>query len=172
LLRRVVNPIKAAHPNNDGLPMLQQVFETIATARVSTSAQDAKDIGFLAPTDKIVMNRSLLLGEAKQHALNIVRGGFVPNKPESVWAAGRDAHAALLLGVEGFVEGGYATEYDAVIARKLAYILTGGALSTPQWVDEQVILDLERQAFVELLMEPKTMERIMHMLQTNKPLRN
>jgi 3-hydroxyacyl-CoA dehydrogenase len=89
-----------------------------------------------------------------------------------VWAAGRDAYAALLLGIEGFREGGYATDYDAFISRKLAYVLTGGALSQPQFVDEQYFLDLEREAFLSLLHEQKTLDRMSHMLQTRKPLRN
>ena len=87
-------------------------------------------------------------------------------------AAGRDAYAALLLGVAGYQEAGYASQHDALIARKMAYILTGGALSEPQWVDQQFLLNLEREAFLSLIMETKTQERIMHMLQTNKPLRN
>jgi 3-hydroxyacyl-CoA dehydrogenase len=89
-----------------------------------------------------------------------------------VYAAGRDAYAALLIGVEGFVEGGYASEHDALVARKLAYVLTGGAISEPGWVDEQVFLDLERAAFLELVQTPKTLERMAYTLQTNKPLRN
>ncbi|MBL8117799.1 MAG: hypothetical protein JNJ78_09750, partial [Anaerolineae bacterium] len=76
------------------------------------------------------------------------------------------------LGIEGFREAGYATEYDAFISKKLAYVLTGGALSQPQWVSEQYILDLEREAFLSLVTQEKTMERISHMLQFNKPLRN
>jgi len=118
-----------------------------------------------------VMNRAQLLGEAKREALHM-SDGYVPIPPDKVWAAGRDAYAALLIGIEGFREGGYATEYDAHIVRKLAYVLTGGALSAPQWVDAQVILDLEREAFMSLMGEAKTLERIGHMLQTNKPLRN
>jgi len=117
------------------------------------------------------MNRDHLLGEAKRTALYLA-DGYVPQRPEKIYAAGRDAYAALLVGIEGFVEQGFATEYDAVIARKLAYVLTGGALDEPQWVDPQVILDLERQAFLDLLKEQKTLDRIAHMLQTNKPLRN
>ena len=89
-----------------------------------------------------------------------------------MYAAGRDAYAALLLGVARFQESGYASEHDALIAQKLAYILTGGALAEPQWVDQQYLLNLERAAFLSLIMETKTQERIMHMLQTNKSLRN
>jgi 3-hydroxyacyl-CoA dehydrogenase len=117
------------------------------------------------------MNRSLLIGEAKAAALALA-DGYQPRAVGKVWAAGRDAYAALLLGIEGFREGGYATDHDALISRKLAYVLTGGALSQPQWVDEQYMLDLEREAFLSLVGEQKTLDRIAHMLQTNKPLRN
>ncbi len=171
LLRRVVSPVMASHPNADALPHLQKVFEQIATAKVSTSAKEAREMGFLSADDKIVMNRAHLLGEAKKTALQLA-DGYTPRQPEKVWAAGRDAHSALLLGIEGFREGGYATDHDALISKKLAYVLTGGALSEPQWVSEQYILDLEREAFLSLVTEPKTMERISHMLQFNKPLRN
>ena len=171
LLRRVVNPVMESSPNADVLPHLQKVFEQIATAKVSTSAKEARDMGFLAAEDKIVFNRSHLLYEAKRTAQGLV-DGYVGKQPGKIWAAGRDTYAALLLGIEGFRESGYATEYDAFISKKLAYVLTGGAISEPGWVDEQVILNLERQAFMSLVTEPKTMERISHMLQTNKPLRN
>ncbi len=171
LLRRVVNPVMAASPNADVLPHLQKVFEGIATAKVSTSAKEAREMGFLSADDKIVMNRSHLLWEAKQTARALAQS-YTPRQPEKIWAAGRDVYAALLLGIEGFREGKYASDYDAHISKKLAYILTGGALSEPQWVSEQVILDLEREAFLSLLTEPKTIERISHMLQFNKPLRN
>lgn len=171
LLRRVVNPVMESSPNADVLPHLQKVFEQIATAKVSTSAKEARDMGFLAADDKIVFNRSHLLYEAKRTALGLV-DGYVAKQPGKIWAAGRDTYAALVLGIEGFRESGYATEYDAFISKKLAYVLTGGAISEPGWVDEQVILNLERQAFMSLVTEPKTMERISHMLQTNKPLRN
>ncbi|MCB9453280.1 MAG: 3-hydroxyacyl-CoA dehydrogenase/enoyl-CoA hydratase family protein [Anaerolineaceae bacterium] len=171
LVRRIVSPVMAANENADPLPHLQQAFEAIAVAKVSTSAKEARDLGFLNTGDKIVMNRSHLLGEAKRTALEMANG-YVPLKAGKVYAAGRDAYSALLLGVEGFREGGYATDYDAHIARKVAYVLTGGALARPQWVSEQYILDLEREAFMQLVVEPKTLERITHMLQTNKPLRN
>jgi len=171
LLRRVVSPVMAASPNADVLPHLQKVFEAIATAKVSTSAKEAREMGFLSADDKIVMNRSHLLWEAKQTARALAQS-YTPRQPEKIWAAGRDVYAALQLGIEGFREGKYATDYDAHISKKLAYVLTGGAVSEPQWVSEQVILDLEREAFLSLLTEPKTIERISHMLQFNKPLRN
>lgn len=170
MLRRVVNPVMET-PNADVLPHLQKAFQNIAMAKVSGSAREAWEMGLLWKSDKIVMNRSHLLWEAKRAALDMVPG-YTPLKPQKIWAAGRDAYAALLIGIEGFRDGGYATEYDAHISRKLAYVLTGGALSAPGWVDEQVILDLECEAFLSLLGEQKTIDRISHMLQTNKPLRN
>jgi 3-hydroxyacyl-CoA dehydrogenase len=171
LLRRVVNPVMESSANGDALPHLQKVFENIGLAKVSGSAVEAREMGFLAPADKIVMNRAHLLGEAKRTALYLAEG-YQTRQPGKIWAAGRDAHAALLLGIEGLRQGGYATDYDAFIARKLAHVLTGGALSEPQWVSEQVILDLEREAFMSLVSEGKTLERIGYMLEHNKPLRN
>jgi 3-hydroxyacyl-CoA dehydrogenase len=169
LVRRVVNPVASAGAYV--LPAVQKVFEIIATAKVSESAMQAQEMGFLAPTDKIVMNRRFLIGEAKQHALALANG-FVPKVPEKVWAAGVEVYSALLIGLEDFRERGLATDYDVFIGKRLAKILTGGALSQPQWVDQQVFLDLERAAFKELMFQEKTMERIMYMLQNNKPLRN
>ena len=171
MLRRVVNPVMASHPNADPLPHLQKVFEQIALAKVSESAKLARDMGILSPCDRIVLNRDHLLGEAKREALHMA-DGYQPARSGKIYAAGRDAYAALLVGIEGFREQGLASEHDALIARKLAYILTGGAISEPGWVDEQVILDLERQVFLELVQTEKSLERIGYMLQNNKPLRN
>ena len=170
MIRRLVNPLARAGAD-DVLAGLQKAFENIATAKVSGSAVEAKALGLLAPSDRIVMNRAHLLGEAKTLALALSET-YAPRRPEAVFAAGRDAYAALLLGVAGYVEAGYASEHDALIARKLARILTGAALAEPQWVDQQYILNLEREAFLSLIMETKTQERILHMLRTNKPLRN
>lgn len=171
LMRRIINPVMEASPNEDALPVLQRVFETIALAKVAESAMQAREMGFLRPTDRIVMNRDQLLATAKQECINLMPS-YEPTLPGKMWAAGRDAYSALRLGAWSLREGNYATEYDVFIADKLAYILTGGALSEPQWVDEQYILDLEREVIVELAQQPKTMERIQHTLETGKPLRN
>mgnify|MGYP000427406533 CR=1 FL=1 len=112
-----------------------------------------------------------LLGEAKREALHMA-DGYVPARPGKVYAVGRDVYAALLVGIMGFREQGFASEHDALIARKLAYVLTGGGIAEPGWVDEQVILNLEREAFLALVQEPKTLERMAYMVQNNKPLRN
>lgn len=171
LLRRVISPLKAANKNSDILPKLQDVFTAIATAKVSASALEAREMGFLKDSDHIVMNQDYLLGEAKRVALQMAEN-YVPQQPGMVWAAGRDAYAALMLGIEGFREGGYASDHDALISKKIAYVLTGGGLAEPQWVPEQYIMDLERQAFLSLVKEQKTLDRIAHMLETKKPLRN
>jgi len=169
LVRRLVNPV--VKRGGDARQPLRNLFETLATAKVAESAKQAQESGFLTASDKIVMNRDLLLGTAKQFAIGYAKT-YEQQKPEKVWAAGRDVYAALLLGLEGFREAGYATEYDVVIGQKLAVIVTGGALAEPQYIHQQVFLNLEKQMFKELMMEQKTMERITHTLSTGKPLRN
>ncbi|MEL6525563.1 MAG: enoyl-CoA hydratase-related protein [Chloroflexota bacterium] len=169
LVRRLVNPVVAR--GSDPHPPLRQIFETIATAKVAESAKQAKELGFLAEDDIIVMNRDMLLGEAKRVAAAMAET-YQQEDEELVYAAGRDQYAGLMLGVAGFVESGFASEHDALIAKKLATILTGGALAEPTHIPQQVFLNLEKQAFVDLAMTPKTMERVMHMLSTGKPLRN
>lgn len=169
LVRRLVNPVAAS--GADVLPPLQKAFENIALAKVSESAKQAREMGFLSPTDKIVTNRALLIGEAKAYALGMA-ASYSPPMKEKVYAAGRDAYAALMIAIAGFKEAGMASEYDGVIAQKIAFILTGGGLAQPQWVDQEVFLALERQAFLDLMMKEKTQERVMYMLTNNKPLRN
>jgi 3-hydroxyacyl-CoA dehydrogenase len=171
MLRRKVNPAMRA-ANADILPILQETFEQIALAKVGTSAWETKALGYLAPDDLIVMNSDHRLAVAKQRALQLVEIGARPPEVEKIYAAGRDSLFALKLGVKTLLWGRYASEHDALIAGKLAYILTGGDLSAPAWVDPWYILDLEREAFLSLLGEEKTRERMMHMLQTGKPLRN
>ncbi|MGQ9850088.1 MAG: 3-hydroxyacyl-CoA dehydrogenase NAD-binding domain-containing protein [Aggregatilineaceae bacterium] len=171
MLRRRLNPVMRT-PNADPLPPLQAIFEQIALARVSESARQARDMGFLSPADRILLNRDHLLAEAKREVLHLAASGHRPAPPETIWAAGRDALAALHLAVFTLQDGGYATEHDALIANHIAYVLCGGDLSEPAWVPEQYLLDLEREAFVALCHEPKTLERIAYMLQHNKPLRN
>ncbi|NOK85824.1 MAG: Enoyl-CoA hydratase/carnithine racemase [Chloroflexi bacterium AL-W] len=169
LVRRVVNPLAASGAYV--LPAMQKVFEAIATAKVSESAKQARNMGFLSNTDKIVMNRARLIGEAKEYALALSKT-YEQQQPEKVYAAGAEVYAAMLIGLEQFRESGFASDYDVYIGKRLAYILTGGALSEPQWVDQQVFLDLERQVFMELMMQEKTQQRVMYMLANNKPLRN
>lgn len=171
LLRHRVNPVMKTD-NADVLPVLQDVFTQVATAKVGESAWQNKEMGYLRESDMIVMNADYRLAQAKARALQLVEIGARPPEVEKIYAAGRDALFALKLGVQGFVWGNYASEHDQVISNKLAHVLTGGDLSTGAWVDPWYILDLEREAFLSLLGEEKTRERMTHMLTTGKPLRN
>ncbi len=171
VIRRKVNPVMRT-PNADVLPVMQEAFELIALAKVSTSAWEAKEMGYLRETDTIVMNSDHRLAKAKERALQLVASGTRPPEVEKIYAAGRDMYNAALMSIKGLEWGGYASEHDAKIAQKTAFILCGGNISAPAWVDPWYILDLEREAFLSLLGETKTIERIMHMLQTGKPLRN
>ncbi|MCJ7678989.1 MAG: 3-hydroxyacyl-CoA dehydrogenase/enoyl-CoA hydratase family protein [Anaerolineales bacterium] len=171
MLRRVVNPVMRI-PSADPISVMQKVFEQIATAKVATGAQEAFEFGFFGPGDRIVMNRDHLLAEAKRSALALVAEGYHPPAPEMIYAAGRDVLAALRAAIWGLEQAGWATKHDAVVAGKLAWLMCGGDLTEPTWVPEQYMLDLERKVFIELCHEPKTLERMAHLLQYNKPLRN
>jgi 3-hydroxyacyl-CoA dehydrogenase len=151
---------------------LKPVFETIAMAKVSTSGEEARSLGFLRPSDLISMNRDRQVADAKQTALAMVRAGYHAPAPTEIRVLGEEFFAAAKLAIHTLVRGEYATEYDGVVGRKLANILAGGGLSAAQTVSEQYILDLEREAFVSLCGERKTQERVAHTLKTGKPLRN
>src|ERR1700689_1421025 len=151
---------------------LRPIFENIATAKVSTSAEEARSLGYLRPSDLISMNRDRQIADAKQTALAMVRAGYHPPAPAEIKVLGEEFLALAKLAVHMMIRGEYATEYDGVVARKLAYILAGGGITAGQIVPEQYILDLEREAFVSLCGERKTQERIAHTLKTGKPLRN
>jgi 3-hydroxyacyl-CoA dehydrogenase len=151
---------------------MKPIFENIAMAKVSTSAEEARKLGYLRPSDLVSMNRDRLVADAKQTALAMVRAGYHAPAPAEIRVLGEEFLAAAKLAIHLLVRGEYASEYDAVVARKLAYILAGGSITAPQIVPEQYILDLEREAFVSLCGERKTQERIAHTLKTGKPLRN
>jgi 3-hydroxyacyl-CoA dehydrogenase len=170
-LRRVVNPVMKV-PNADVLPHMRKAFEQIGLAKVAESAVQGMEMGYLTPNDRIVMNQDYLLAEAKKTALNMVEEGYQPPLPEKIWASGRDMLANMKLLVWSMMDAGWASEHDVVVSNHLANVLMGGDLSQPGWVPEQYILDLEREAFIALLHEPKTIERMWHMLQHKKPLRN
>jgi 3-hydroxyacyl-CoA dehydrogenase len=171
MLRRVLNPPMRTN-GTEPLSYLQRIFEQIGLAKVAMSAEEARKMGILHDCDRVVMNRDLLLAEAKKEVLHLREVGYHPPLPEKIFAAGRDAFGALKVGIHMMKEGGYITEYESHLAQKLAYVMTGGMLSKPSWVDEQHILDLEREAFISLCGEKKTQERMWHMLQKRKPLRN
>jgi 3-hydroxyacyl-CoA dehydrogenase len=173
LIRRVVSPVVKKTSGADPLPFVQNVLQTIGMAKVSTSAEEARSMGFLTPSDRVVMNRDHLLDEAKREVMEMAAEGYTPPPREkSCYAAGRDVYAALQAGIFQMHQGAYISDYDAALSRRLASILCGRELSSGQWVDEQFFLDREREAFVALCAEPKTVERIQFMLSTGKPLRN
>jgi 3-hydroxyacyl-CoA dehydrogenase len=172
LLRRVVAPAVRAAPDAPVLPFVQRVFETIGLAKVATSALEARELGFLEEHDVVVLNADHLLAAAKREVLDLADSYTPPAREASVYAAGLPVLAALELGVQTLQWAGQALEHDGVVARHLARVLCGGELSLGQWVTEQHVLDLEREAFLALLKEPRTMERIQAFLTTGKPLRN
>jgi len=151
---------------------LKPVFENIAMAKVSTSGEEARSLGYLRPSDLIAMNRDRQVADAKETALAMVRAGYHPPAPAEIRVLGEEFLAGAKLAIHMLVRGEFATEHDAVVARRLAYVLAGGSITAPQTVSEQYILDLEREAFVSLCGERKTQERIAHTLKTGKPLRN
>ncbi|HUX86336.1 MAG TPA: 3-hydroxyacyl-CoA dehydrogenase/enoyl-CoA hydratase family protein, partial [Chloroflexota bacterium] len=171
LLRRVVSaPGEVSRREREA--GLGRVFELIALGKMSGSAIEAQEWGFLAPTDRIVMNPDHQLAMAKREALALLESYRPPGREKSVYAAGRDALATLRIKSYLAHESGYASAYDAELANRIAFVLCGGDLSEPQWVDEQYILDLERATFVELCQQPKTQERIRSFLETGKAVRN
>jgi 3-hydroxyacyl-CoA dehydrogenase len=152
---------------------LRRVFETIALAKVSTSAAEARPLGLLAAADRITMNRERLLLDAKTLAAALAEAGYIAPQPRmQIPAPGTAALAALETGAFLMGEAGYASEHDQKVARWAAYILAGGRVTAGSLVSEQYLLDLEREAFLSLAGERKTQERIAFTLKTGKPLRN
>jgi 3-hydroxyacyl-CoA dehydrogenase len=159
---------------------LKPVFENVAMAKVGSSAEECRELGYFRREDRYSMNTQRLVADAKETALGLARSGWKPLAAS--WQEGAQTTQIKVLGeqflsgaklaIHMLVRGGYASEYDAVVARKLANILAGGPLTSPQMVSEQYVLDLEREAFVSLCGEKKTQERIAHTLKTGKPLRN
>jgi len=155
---------------------MKPVFENIAMAKVSTSGEEARDLGYLRRADLVAMNLDRLVADAKQTALGLVRGEWRQTAPAasepSIRVLGEEFSAAAKLAIHIMLGGEYISEHDALVARKLAHVLAGGALTSAQLVSEQYLLDLEREAFVSLCGQRKTQERIAHTLKTGKPLRN
>jgi 3-hydroxyacyl-CoA dehydrogenase len=154
-------------------PLLVTAFETIATAKVSTSAAEAQAWGYLPATARIIMNSDRRLHVAKAEVICLDQQGYLPPpKRTAIMVLGRPARAVLDHIAYTFHQSGYASEYDRYLANRLAYVMTGGELTAPALVDEDYLLQLERENFVPLLGQSKTQERIAHLLKTKKPLRN
>ena len=155
------------------LNRLQQAFMNIATAKVSTSAYEALEMNYLRTQDRIVLNRSQVISEAKKEAILLAEAGYVQKtRRGDVWVEGKQGLALFKAGIQGMLMGRYISEHDALIANKLAFAICGGDLDAPQQVTEQYLLDLEREAFLSLTGEQKTMDRIGSLLSGGKPLRN
>lgn len=149
-----------------------KVFETVAMAKVSTSAEEARENGFLNNLDRISKNPDHRIYDAKQWVIELHDNGYVPPVRKKVPVVGETGYATLLLAAQGMHLSGYISEYDLHIAKKLAYVLAGGNLPYGTKVDEQYLLDLEREAFISLISEIKTQQRMQYMLMKGKPLRN
>jgi 3-hydroxyacyl-CoA dehydrogenase len=155
---------------------LKPVFENVAMAKVSTSGEEARELGYLRRADLVAMNLDRLVADAKETALGLVRSEWRRTAPPatepSIRVLGEEFEAAAKLAVHMMLRGEFISEYDALVARKLGHVLAGGTLTSSQLVSEQYLLDLEREAFVSLCGQRKTQERIAHTLKTGKPLRN
>jgi 3-hydroxyacyl-CoA dehydrogenase len=178
MLLRALDVVTAVHgaARNESpelLGALRRTFETIAMAKVSTSAVEARHIGMLLPADRITMNRERLLNDAKQSARELAAGGYSAPVPRTdIPAPGENMLASLKLGVHVMRQGEFISDHDAKVANWVAYVLCGGPVTPGTLVSEQYLLDLEREAFLSLCGEKKTQERIAFTLKSGKPLRN
>jgi 3-hydroxyacyl-CoA dehydrogenase len=178
MLLRAVDSAESIRPGGRGesvelMEAMKKTFETIATAKVATSAHEARGLGFLRDSDSITMNRERVLADAKNRALELLRAGYEPPQPRTdIPAPGENILAALKMGVHLMRQGEYITEYEVKLATKIAEVLCGGNVTAGTPVSEQYILDLEREGFKSLCGEKKTQERIQYTLKTGKTLRN
>jgi len=153
------------------MPPIAQTFETIGLAKVSKSAQEAKELLYLAKGDGITMNKSRLLADAKKRTLSLVENYQAPEEPV-YFLPGKTAWSALAIAVDTLHQAGKASAYDVEISQQLARVLSGGETDITQPLTEQNILDLEVAGFINLVQQPGTLARLEHMLKTGKPLRN
>ncbi len=172
LWKKFVTTIPEAVTDIDLAKFFVPVFMSIALAQVSTSAAEARANGFLGPIDRIVFNRDYLIGEAKKEVLRMADDGYAPPLKQPIKVLGQAAQGMIDVEIFNMLKGKFITEYDAFLARRIAYVISGGEVRDNSTVEEEVILKLEREAFVDFWKEEKTMARVEHMLKTGKPLRN
>lgn len=172
LWRRTLQTIPASVTDVDLGRFFIPVFMTIAMAKVSTSAADARASGFLGARDRIVFNRDYLVGEAKKEVLKMVDEGYAPPVKRKIRVFGESAQGMIAAEIYNMHKGGFISDYDALLAKRIAFVISGGAIRANSELDEEAILTLERRTFMELLRQEKTVARIEHMLNTGKPLRN
>lgn len=173
-LRLLLNHRDSLAKNRPGpFPIVQKSFETIAFAKVSTSAKEAVFLGYLRPEDKIVINPYHLIFEAKKQATELAENFQPPIYEKEIYLPGEGGRLAIEMIIDGYQKAGTISTHDALIGKKLAYVLTGGAKASPlSPVDEQYLLDIERETFVSLCAEPLSQQRMAYMLKEGKPLRN
>ncbi|KRW90827.1 3-hydroxyacyl-CoA dehydrogenase [Alicyclobacillus tengchongensis] len=168
--RRVSESVSA---DEDLVPHLARMFQTIGTAKVSTSGDDALAMGWLSETDRVIVNGDLQIAAAKAEVLRMAELGYTPPVRDArIRVAGADGKAVLQMAARGMWQSGYISDHDLLIVNKLAHVLAGGDVPAGSLVSESYLLDLEREAFVSLCGEPKTQERMQYMLAKGKPLRN
>ncbi len=158
--------------NIDTLPLVQIAFQAIAMATVATSAREAQEKGFMRKTDRVTVNQDFLIHDAKQTVLSMIKEGYKPPRPKPIKVLGEAGLAAFKVGVQHMRWGNYISEHDQKIANAIAYVLCGGNIRPGSEVSEQYLLDIEREAFLKLCGEEKTLERIKALLTTGRPLRN
>jgi len=172
LWKKFLNTIPEVVADIDLAKFFVPVFMSIAMAKVSTSAAEARANGFMGAKDRIVFNRDYLIGEAKKEVLAMVDGGYAPPVKRPIKVLGQAAQGMINTEIFNLLSGKFITEYDAFLAKRIAYVISGGDVRDNSEVEEDVILKLEKEAFIDFLKEEKTLARIEHMLKTGKPLRN
>jgi 3-hydroxyacyl-CoA dehydrogenase len=172
LWKKLIDTLPVAVTGYDLSKFFMPVFMSIALAKISTSAADARANGFLAPPDRIVFNRDYLIAEAKKEVMRMVEAGYAPPIKKTIPVMGQAAQGIVRTEIYNMFHGKFITEYDAVLAERIAFVISGGDARDYSEVDEAVILKLEREAFIDFWKEEKTLARVEHMLKTGKPLRN
>ncbi|MBT8372998.1 MAG: enoyl-CoA hydratase/isomerase family protein, partial [Deltaproteobacteria bacterium] len=172
LWRKFLDSVPEAVTEMDLAKFFIPVFMSIAMAKVSMSAAEARANGFLGPKDRIIFNRDHLIGEAKKDVLKMANDGYAAPVKRNFKVLGQAAQGMVAAQISDMANGGFVSEYDAFLARRIAYVISGGDVRDNAEVSDDVILTLEREAFIDFLKEEKTQARIEHMLQTGKPLRN
>jgi 3-hydroxyacyl-CoA dehydrogenase len=171
LLRNVYGPY-AADPDFDAFPFIKKVFLTIGTAKVATSAEEAREFGFLNANDGISLNGDFVLSDAKARAIGMAESGWRPPRPTRFLLPGPSGAATIDMMLYDMEINGQVSAHDRLIGRKLATVLTGGDTTPNQFVSEERLLELEQEAFLSLCGEEKTQARLEYMLSNGKPLRN
>ena len=172
LWKKFASSIPEAVTGVDLAKFFVPVFMNIAMAKVSSSAADARAGGFLGPNDRIVFNRDYLIGEAKKEVLKMADEGYAPPVKRKIKVLGEAAQGMIDVEIFNMLHGRFISEYDAFLAKRIAGVISGGAVRDNSEVDEDVILTLERKAFIDFWQQEKTVARVEHMLKTGKPLRN